>query len=95
MISVAVTSSPMVHGNARAISVETGVGKAESDGPKSATAMRRQKLTYCSNGPPVRPYSSRSDWRIMAIASGEVLPNEVTAAIDCSTGSIGVMCVMT
>jgi hypothetical protein len=31
----------------------------------------------------------------MLIASGDVLPNEVTAAIDCSTGSIGVAWVMT
>ena len=84
----------MVHGNARAISAETGVGKAESEG-RSRTSNAAPEIEYCSKGPPVSPYSSRSDWRIMAIASGEVLPNEVTAAIDCSTGSIGVMCVMT
>src|SRR5688572_27959181 len=85
----------MVHGRARAISVDTGVGKADSDGPKSAMATRRQKFTYCSSGPPVSLYSSRSEPRIRAIASGEVLPKKVTAAIDCSTGSIGVAWVMT
>ncbi len=30
-----------------------------------------------------------------AIASGAVLPKDVTAEIDCSTGSIGVTWVMT
>jgi hypothetical protein len=89
------TSSATVHGSARAISVETGVGKADSDGPKSPTAMRRQKVTYWSHNPPCSPYSSLSDCRIISIASGLMLPNCVEAAIDCSTGSIGVAWVTT
>ncbi len=40
----------MVQGRARQISVETGVGKAESDGPKSSTARRSQKCRYCCTG---------------------------------------------
>jgi hypothetical protein len=35
-------SSPTVQGSARPIRVETGVGNAESDGPKSPTRMRFQ-----------------------------------------------------
>ena len=87
-------SSPAVHGSARQISTETGVGNADSDGPKSPSAMRFQNTRYCCSRPPCSPYSSRSDWRISAIASGLVLPNDVLAAMVCSTGSIGVACVM-
>jgi hypothetical protein len=43
---VAMTSSPTVQGSARAIIVETGVGNPDSDGPKSATRMRCQKVRY-------------------------------------------------
>ena len=47
----------------------TGVGKLDSDGPKSAVTIRRQKLAYCSKGPPVKPYNSRSDSRILLRAA--------------------------
>ena len=87
-------SSPAVHGSARQISTETGVGNADSDGPKSPSTMRFQNTRYWCASPPCSPYSSRSDWRISAIASGLVLPNEVLAAMVCSTGSIGVAWVM-
>ena len=90
-ISVATTSSATVQGRAFQIRVETGVGKADRDGPKSATSTRCQNWRYCSHSVPSRPYSSRSDWRSMSIASGLVLPNEVAAEIVCSIGSIGVM----
>ena len=43
---MATSSSPTVHGRARPINVDTGVGKAESDGPKSATRIRFQKTMY-------------------------------------------------
>ena len=56
--------------------------------------MRFQNTRYWCSSPPSRPYSSRRDWRISAIASGLVLPNDVLAAMVCSTGSIGVACVM-
>ena len=45
----------IVHGNARRIRSDTGVGNADSDGPKSSTATRFQKTTYCSQMPPCRP----------------------------------------
>ena len=80
----------MVQGSARRISSDTGVGKAESDGPKSPTMIRLQNDRYCSHGVPVIPYNSRRDCRIVSIASGLVLPKEVKAEIVCSTGSIGV-----
>ena len=66
------------------------------------TATGRNRPVPCASrtpgtgaaSPPCSPYSSRSDWRISAIASGLVLPNEVLAAMVCSTGSIGVAWVM-
>ena len=48
-IRVATTSRPIVQGRAFQIRNDTGVGKAESDGPKSATRTRCQKSTYCSH----------------------------------------------
>ena len=78
---------------ARQISTDTGVGNADSDGPKSPSAMRFQNTVLVQKAA-CRPYSSRSDWRISAIASGLVLPKVVLAAMVCSTGSIGVACVM-
>jgi hypothetical protein len=58
-------------GWARPIRTETGVGKDDSEGPKSAERMRCQYIKYCSiSGPPV-PYSSCSAARIMATASGQ------------------------
>ena len=85
----------MVHGRARAISVDTGVGKAESDGPKSA----RQDAP-----PEGRVLLERRAAQAVELAQrrahlldrlGAVLPKEVATEIDCSTGSIGVACVMT
>ena len=76
-MTVAKNSRPAVHGSARQISTDTGVGNADSDGPKSPSATRFQNTAYCCSRPPCRPYSSRSDWRISAIASGLVLPKVV------------------
>ena len=56
--------------------------------------MRPQKVTYCWPACPPNPYSSRSDSRIISIASGLVLLNEVSEPMVASTGSIGVRCVM-
>ena len=93
-ISVQVSNSPTVQGRARPIRTETGVGKEDSEGPKSAERMRCQYVKYCSiSGPPV-PYSSRRATRIMATASGLLCPMAVIPAIIWSTGSIGVRCVM-
>ena len=47
--------SPIVHGNARSIRTETGVGKADSDGPKSPTTIRFQNTTYWLQGLPSSP----------------------------------------
>ena len=52
---VATVSSPTVHGSARPTSVATGVGNADSDGPKSARRIRFQNTRYCSSGVPLRP----------------------------------------
>ena len=49
------TSSDTVQGSARPISTDTGVGKADSEGPKSPNATRRQNEAYCSARPPSRP----------------------------------------
>ena len=55
VMRVETRSSPTVQGMARQIRVETGVGKADSDGPKSPTTTRRQNDRYCSTGDPSRP----------------------------------------
>ncbi len=52
---VATESRPNVHGSARQTRVETGVGKAESDGPKSNTTIRFQKVTYCCQRRALKP----------------------------------------
>ena len=72
-----------------------GSGTRTSDGPKSPTATRRQNRTYCTAGLSPVPYSARNASRIVAIASGLVLPKEVAAEMVCSTGSIGVAWLMT
>ena len=87
---MAIESSPNVHGMARQISVDTGVGKADSDGPKSATATRIQNATYCCHRLPCRPYSSRRASRVIWTACGSDCEKRVAAAIAAMIGSIGV-----
>ena len=47
--------SPTVQGSARPIRIETGVGNADSDGPKSPTRMRFQNTTYWPHRLPSSP----------------------------------------
>ena len=54
-ISVAMIRRPAVHGRAFWMITMTGVGKAESDGPKSPTSTRPQKVKYCSSRLPSVP----------------------------------------
>src|ERR1700722_18873474 len=88
--NVDVESNPTVHGSAWPIRVETDVGKAESEGPKSPMASRFQKVRYCCQRVPSIPYSSRNAFRMISTARGSDWPNWVTELIACSTGSIGV-----
>ncbi len=54
-ISVADIIRPTVHGRARRMICDTGVGKADSDGPRSPRARRDQKVRYCSKTLPCSP----------------------------------------
>ena len=52
---VASVSRPTVQGSARPMTVITGVGNAESEGPKSPRTTRLQKAKYCSSSDPSVP----------------------------------------
>src|SRR5260221_14557524 len=89
-ISVDVESSPTVQGTAWPINVETDVRKAEMEGPKSPGASRFQKVRYCCQMVPSRPYSSRNAFRMISTARGSDCPNWVAELMACSTRSVGV-----
>ena len=71
-------AAPTVHGSARPISVETGVGKADSDGPKSPTrdAPPEHQILLAAARPPARTARAATG-ASCSIASGLVLPNGV------------------
>ncbi|GIV69559.1 MAG: hypothetical protein KatS3mg048_2421 [Caldilinea sp.] len=83
-------SRPNVQGIAVARSWITGVGKEESDGPKSPRSRRPQKARYCSHTLPDRPYISVSASRMAMIASGLTCEPLIISWLTCrSTGSLG------
>src|SRR5262249_29837465 len=87
-ISVAEPNKPIVQGRPSRMICVTGVGKAPSDGPRSARSRRAQKRPYCSSGVPCSPYRSVRVARNVSIALGSRRLVDTRRSV-CSTGSVG------
>ena len=70
---VDVSSRPSVQGRARPITSLTGVGKSDSEGPKSRVRkVRWKKPKYCSAKVPSKPKACVSVARIASTCSASI-----------------------